>query len=135
MKKIVKILAAVGATLAVGVVVSKGRDCWGCRASHSVGEYQGPHENAFGEHPAYQLATNPRGDVIFQNAGNALRQFREEHRQTWEPLQTAYSLPALRMDTCVLYQAYQRQAAQEKGMPPDPALALFLTIYCNSLPK
>lgn len=134
MKKIVKILLAIGATLSTGVIVSRGRDFWGSRASHNAGDYTGENAAVFGDDPAYQMARNPHGNVIFANAAKALQRFCQEHRQSWEPLQKTYSLPGLRADTCTLYQAYQQHALQN-GVSPDPMLTVFLQTYLNSVPK
>lgn len=134
MKKIVKILLAVGATLSTGVIVSRGRDFWGSRRSHPAGEYTGENAAAFGGGPAYAMVRNPHGNAIFADAGKALRQFREQYRQSWEPLQKAYGLPCLRADTCTLYQAYQQHAIKE-GTAPDPMLTIFLQTYLNGVPN
>jgi len=87
MKKIVKILLAIGATLSTGVIVSRGRDFWGSRASHNAGDYTGENAAVFGDGPAYQMARNPHGNVIFANAAKAnyRRQF-EQKRKTVPPL-------------------------------------------------
>lgn len=132
MKKIVKILLAVGGTLATGVVVSRGRDFWGSRKNRVADAYDGA--GILGDDPAYQMAYNPQGDLIFSDPSSALRRFREEYRGHWEPLKTAYSLPELRMDTCALYWAYQQYGAGE-GVLADPFLAAFLQTFLNGIPK
>lgn len=133
MKKIFKTLIAAGVTLSVGVIASR-RDYWRSRGTHAAGDYSGELDGKFGDSPAYQLALNPSGNVIFTDPNRALRQFREEHAQAWKPLQEKYSLPGLRMDSCALYRTYQ-QYDKQQGSPADPLLSAFLQAFLNTMPQ
>lgn len=131
MKKIVKALAALGAAVSVGIVASRGRDRLSDPSSRPAGDYTGERCGTFGDSPAYQLARNQNGDVIFTDPNRALRQFREEHPASFQPLREKYSLPALRMDTCGLYAAYLEYDPQYA----HPLLSAFLQTFLHSFPR
>ncbi|MBS5747134.1 MAG: hypothetical protein KHW83_04980, partial [Streptococcus sp.] len=85
----------------------------------------------FGRHPAYALGRNPAGKLIFQDAGQALRQFRKDNPSQGEKLREIYGLPQLRQDTWELYRAYLEHDSQ--GSLAHHKLAKFLEIYQNSV--
>ena len=130
MKKIGKILSAITVITSMGVILSMGRDFWLSKSGRGVGEYCGPESQQFGRHPAYAMSRNLAGKLIFKDAGQALRRFREDYPNEGKTLRETYRLPKLRTDTWELYQAYQEWDSQ--GKPADSKLAAFLEIYQNS---
>ena len=79
MKKIGKILSTVTILTSVGVILSMGRDSWSSQGGRVVEKCRGSEFEIFGRHPAYALGRNPAGKLIFQDAGQALRQFRKDY--------------------------------------------------------
>ncbi len=131
MKKIGKILSTVTILTSVGVILSMGRDSWFSQGGRVVEKCRGSEFEIFGRHPAYALGRNPAGKLIFQDAGQALRQFRKDYPSQGEKLREIYGLPQLRQDTWELYRAYLEHDSQ--GSLAHHKLAKFLEIYQNSV--